>query len=66
MTRREAAEWLKKDTCFNCSIGCKSMAECKEDSCELKAAVLVAIAVLEEEAMEDDGKRTSAFGKVEG
>ena len=56
MTRRKAAEWLKKDTCFNCSIGCKSMAECKEDSCELKAAVLVAIEVLEEEAMEDDGK----------
>ena len=56
MKRIEAAKRLKNDTCFNCSIGCKSMAECKEDSCELKAAVLVAIEVLEEEAMEDDGK----------
>ena len=59
MTRPEAAEWLKKDTCFNCSIGCKSMAECTEDSCELKAAVLVAIKVLTvpfPEEMEDDGK----------
>lgn len=56
MTRREAAEWLKKDSCSDCSIGCYSMTECKEDSCELKAAVLVAIEVLEEQAMEDDGK----------
>lgn len=56
MTRQKAAELLEKDSCYECSIGCCGMAKCKEDSCKLKAAVLVAIAVLEEEAMEDDGK----------
>lgn len=46
MTRREAAEWLKKDSCSDCSIGCYRMTECKEDSCELKAAVgMIAVAI---------------------
>lgn len=59
MTRQEAAELLEKDSCYECSIGCCGMAKCKEDSCKLKEAVLVAIKALtvpSPEEMEDDGK----------
>lgn len=47
MTAEEAIKWLKNDSCYCCSVGCESAYTCRENQCELKAAVQKAVEVLE-------------------
>ena len=48
MTKEEAINVLKTDGCYDCTFGCFSPFDCKNDLCDVKEATQMAIKALEE------------------
>lgn len=64
MTREEAIDVLKTETCYECTYGCMSTADCENEKCPFRKAVLMAIKALEQEPCADAISRVDVLEQI--